>query len=386
MSSSSAGLPTPEGLGPESSPNSASAPLSRRALVGGAAAVAGSALISGWTWPAAASARMPTRASTGTSVPRGPGSVSGAPNLPGGFTKTFSSRYIRTGGLRQHAVIGGDGPPLLLVHGWPETWYAWRLLMPVLARHFRVIAVDQRGIGLTDKPQDGYDSATLAGDLVALMDALGHERFAVVGHDTGYIIGYALAADYPDRVDRVALAEIPGILLPPPASPPLFVPEPINNKLWHIPFNRVDNLPEQLVRGREDIFFGYEFMIQSGNGRKLPSEVVDYYVRLLSDPEALRGSFGLYRAWDATLAQNDQRAKRPLTMPVLAIGGAASWGEAVGQIPAKDVRTVVIPGTGHWVAETAPQEMLEALAVFLSPYRDGAAAGHNHGRVAAATH
>ena len=113
--------------------------------------------------------------------------------------------------VRLHAVIGGDGPPLLLVHGWPETWYAWRLLMPALARDFEVIAVDQRGSGLSDKPAGGYDTGTLAGDLVALMDALGHERFAVVGHDTGFAISYALAADHPDRVERVALAEIPGL-------------------------------------------------------------------------------------------------------------------------------------------------------------------------------
>jgi pimeloyl-ACP methyl ester carboxylesterase len=133
-------------------------------------------------------------------TPEGPGSVSGAPNLPAGFTDTFTSRYIDTDALRLHAVIGGEGPPLLLVHGWPENWYAWRLLMPALARDFEVIAVDQRGIGLSDKPQDGYDTVTLANDLVALMDALRHERFAVVGHDTGFAICYALAADHPDRV------------------------------------------------------------------------------------------------------------------------------------------------------------------------------------------
>ena len=134
---------------------------------------------------------------TEMSIPEGPGSVSGAPNLPAGFTDTFTSRYIDTGDVRLHAVIGGDGPPLLLVHGWPETWYAWRLLMPALARDFTVIAVDQRGIGLSDKPSDGYDTGTLAGDLVKLMDALGHERFAVVGHDTGFAISYAVAADSP---------------------------------------------------------------------------------------------------------------------------------------------------------------------------------------------
>ena len=134
---------------------------------------------------------------TEMSIPEGPGSVSGAPNLPEGFADTFTSRYVDTGDVRLHAVIGGDGPPLLLVHGWPETWYAWRLLMPALARDFTVIAVDQRGIGLSDKPSDGYDTGTLAGDLVELMDALGHERFAVVGHDTGFAISYALASDSP---------------------------------------------------------------------------------------------------------------------------------------------------------------------------------------------
>src|SRR5215203_7212112 len=93
--------------------------------------------------------------STHLPTPEGPGSVSGAPNLPEGFTDTFTSRYVNAGGLRQHAVIGGDGPPLLLMHGWPENWYAWRLLMPELARDFQVIAVDQRGIGLTDKTRIG---------------------------------------------------------------------------------------------------------------------------------------------------------------------------------------------------------------------------------------
>jgi len=305
-------------------------------------------------------------------TPAGPGSVSGAPDLPAGFTDTFASSYVDSGDVRLHAVIGGEGPPLLLVHGWPETWYAWRLLMPALARDFEVIAVDQRGIGLSDKPAQGYDTGTLAGDLVALMDALGHQRFAVVGHDTGFAISYALAADHPGRVDRVALAEIPGP--PEPThSPPLFVPEPLNNRLWHLSFNRVATLAEQLITGREDVFFGYEFAIQGGH---LADAVIDYYVGLVSDPDALRGSLAWYRAFDATLAQNAERASRPLTMPVLAIGGAASWGERVEEAMkalADDVQGVVIAGAGHWVAEEAPEELLAALMAFLAPYRDAAA-------------
>ena len=202
----------------------------------------------------------------------GPGSVTGAPDLPIGFTDTFTSHYIDSGAVRLHAVVGGSGPALLLVHGWPENWYAWRHLMPALAQDFTVIAVDQRGIGLSDKPETGYDTGTLATDLVGLMDALGHEQFAVVGHDTGFAISYALVADYPERVSRAVLAEIPGAPGTTPA-PPFFVPAPVNDRLWHLSFNRVETLPEQLITGREDVFFGYEFAVQGGS---LPAEVIAY--------------------------------------------------------------------------------------------------------------
>ncbi len=264
-------------------------------------------------------------------------------------------------------MIGGDGPALLLVHGWPESWYAWRHLMLELAEQYTVVAIDQRGMGLTDKPAAGYDAATLASDLAALMNELGHDRFAVVGHDTGLVISYALAADYPDRVDRVALAEVPGPPTP-DHSPPLFAPRQVNNKLWHIAFNRAGEIAEQLVEGREAIFFGYEFAIQGG---QVPEAAIDYYVRGLSTPGALSGSFGFYRAWDETMAQNGERGARKLTMPVLGIGGEASWGGAVGgalSAIAEDVETLVVSGTGHWVAEAAPEALLAALTEFLAPF------------------
>ncbi len=304
-----------------------------------------------------------------SSVPEGPGSAAGAPGLPEDFTDTFTSRYVGTGDVRLHAVIGGEGPPLLLVHGWPESWYAWRLLMPALADDFEVVAVDQRGMGLSDKPVGGYDTGTQANDLVALMDALGHDRFAVVGHDTGFAISYALAADHPDRVARVALAEIPGS----PGTvtaPPLFLPGPLNDRLWHLGFNRIDTLNEQLVAGREDLFFRWEF---DAAAKKLPDTAIDHYVRALSSPDSLRGSFGWYRALDATIAQDQQRKAIPLPMPVLAIGGEASFGahvaEAVRAV-ADDVQEVVIPATGHFIAEESPNEVLAALTTFLTPYRD----------------
>ncbi|HEV8282303.1 MAG TPA: alpha/beta hydrolase [Candidatus Limnocylindrales bacterium] len=319
-------------------------------------------------------------------VAEGPGSVTGAPNLPEGFTDTFTSRYIETNDVRLHAVIGGDGPPLLLIHGWPGSWYYWRLVMPALARDFEVIAVDQRGIGLSDKPENGYDAGTLASDLVGLMDALDYEEFAVVGVDTGLLIGYALAADHPDQVVRVALGEAPLPGITPPA--PLILPDQLVDRLYHIPFNQLRETNEKLVRGREDIFFRAEFNASAGT-HKLPPETITYYVEgLASSPEALHGSFQMYRAFGATATQNAERKNRRLPMPVLAMGGEESSGamvEQTMQLVADDVQGLVIPGTGHWLAEQAPDEIVTALTMFLAPYRDRWAAANGARAVGGAT-
>ena len=302
-------------------------------------------------------------------IPAGRGSVSGAPGLSDGFADTFTSRYVDAGDVRLHAVIGGEGPPLLLVHGWPETWYAWRLVMPALARDFQVIAVDQRGIGLSDKPEGGYDTGSIAGDLVALMDTLGHQRFAMVGHDTGMWITYALAADHPERLDRLVVAETPIPGLSP--SPPLLSNAHLNERLFHFGFNWLDGLNEQLVRGREDIYFGWQFATKTA--KPLPDYAVKYYVdTLAADPEALHGSFAMYRALETTIAQNAQRKAQPLTMPVLAIGGAQSLAQQVAdtmKLGATDVQSLVIPGCGHHPPEETPEDLLAALRAFLAPYR-----------------
>jgi pimeloyl-ACP methyl ester carboxylesterase len=303
-------------------------------------------------------------------IPEGPGSVAGAPNLPEGFADTFASRYVDARDVRLHAVVGGSGPPLLLVHGWPQTWYAWRMLMPALAEDFEIIAVDQRGIGLSDKPASGYDTATLAGDLVGLMDALGHKRFALYGTDTGMPIAYAVAADHQERVDRLVVSEGPLPGISPPL--PLFLPPALNAKLWHLTFNQLPaEVNEALVRGREEIFFGAEFDASAGT-HKLRDDVVGYYIeRVASDADALRASFEFYRAIPTIIAQNEQRKTQRLAMPVLAIGGSESGGEGVAgtmKLAADDVQGKVVQA-GHWVAEQAPEELLAALAEFLAPYR-----------------
>ena len=207
------------------------------------------------------------------------------------------------------------------------------------------------------------------------MDALGHQRFALYGTDVGMPIAYALAADHRDRVDRLVVSEapLPGIS----PSPPLFLPPPLNALLWHLAFNQLPKINEQLVTGREDIFFGAEFDASAGTS-KLPAErrqVLHRHPR--RHPDHLRGSFGFYRAIPTTIAQNEQRKTRRLTLPVLAIGGAESSGEGPGntmKLAADDVQTMVLAGSGHWVAEQAPEQLLAALTTFLAPYRDAAAA------------
>jgi pimeloyl-ACP methyl ester carboxylesterase len=331
----------------------------RRGWVGAGAAVAAALVVGAVSTGASASKAEPQSW------------VTSGPEVPAGFSATFKSAFVEANGIRQHAVVGGDGPALLLVHGWPEDSYAWRAVMQPLAEDHTVIAVDQRGIGLTEKPADGYDTATLADDLAALMTELGHEKFSVVGHDTGYFIGYALAADHRDRVERFAGVEVPGPPGVTPDGPPLFINEASNNRLWHIPFNRVDDdLIVNMVKSNADPFYRYEFGVQGG-GYTPPESAIKYYVKQYSrDKDTLRASFELYREWDSLLVQNAERAKEPLTIPVIGIGGEKSWAHYAAEgikAAAPQVQTAVIPGAGHWIAEQAPEELAKVLRTFLAP-------------------
>lgn len=291
--------------------------------------------------------------------------------LPDGFLDVFTSRLVEVNGLRLHAVTGGDGPALLLIGGWPQTWYAWREVMSALARRHTVVAVDSRGAGLSDKPDDGYDAGTLAADLVALMAALGHDRFDVVGHDIGTWTGYALAADHPERVGRLAIVEavIPGLT----PSPPFFGPDAVNLRLWQFGFNRLTDLNEELVRGRERLFFGWQFATKAATPTAIPGYAVDVYVdAITADPRALRASFAYYRELDETIAQNEQRSKNRLTLPVLAVGGALWSGANAAQtmrLAADDVTGVVLDDCGHYPAEEQPARFVEILEDFLAADR-----------------
>jgi pimeloyl-ACP methyl ester carboxylesterase len=289
------------------------------------------------------------------------------PGLPDDFADVFESVLVTTPRLRHHAVVGGRGPALLLINGWPQTWYAWRHVLPALARHHTVVAVEPRGSGRSDKPREGYDTGSLAADLVAVMAELGHERYAVVGHDVGMWIGFALAADHPERVTRLAVAEaaIPGIS----AEPAFFGSDGANERLFHFGFNRLGGLNEELVRGREAVFLGHQFATKTAPGRHLDPHAVQVYVAALAeDADALRASFEPYRAIDETVRQNAERRATRLSLPVLAVGGGDSVGAAVGatmSAVADDVTARVLEGCGHFPAEEQPAEFLAELLPFL---------------------
>jgi pimeloyl-ACP methyl ester carboxylesterase len=249
-----------------------------------------------------------------------PGSVSLAPHLPVGFTDTFTSYLVDTGRVRLRAVAGGGGPPLLLVPG--------------------------------------------------LMEVLGHSRFAVIGHDVGVWIGYALAADHPQRLARLAVAEaaIPGIS---PVAPDLGSAR-VNKMTWHFGFNRLKDLNEALVRGREDIFFGWHFANKASTPTAVPDYVVNYYVEALArDRQALHCTFEVYRAIEHTVEQNIRRRNYRLQLPVLAIGGADASDEGVAEtmrLIADDVTLAVLEHCGHYVADEAPEGMLAGLEPFPASY------------------
>ncbi|WP_405810729.1 alpha/beta hydrolase [Streptomyces sp. NBC_00210] len=295
-----------------------------------------------------------------------PFTVSDVPHLPAGFTDTFTSHTVKANGLALHAVVGGDGPPLLLLPAWPQFWYGWRLVMPALAERFTVVAADIRGVGASDKPATGYDAATLADDMAALMTGLGHDRFAVAGYDLGMIVGYALAAGHRHRVTRLAVAEaiLPGLS----PSPPLFMDPATNEFLWHFAFNRLQEINERMVADREEVYFGHQFASKAAAPDAIPPYAVDVYVDALRDPAALHASFEFYRAQQSAEQVLHWRQEGPLTIPVLAVGGALSSGPGVEDVMrqvADDVTGLVIPGAGHFLPEEAPEAMTRALLDFL---------------------
>ncbi|MFG0230637.1 alpha/beta fold hydrolase [Achromobacter sp. 413638] len=277
----------------------------------------------------------------------------------------FAHRYVMVNGARLHCAIAGDGAPVLLVPGWPQTWFTWRHVMRALAgQGYMAIAVDPPGTGDSDRPAAGYDTGAVAATLHQLMRQLGHARYQVVGHDIGMWVAYALASDFPDAVSRLALTEavIPGLA----PEPTIFAPPDQNIFLWHFMFNRLPDLPEALIAGREQAYLTYMFDKWSHRRDRVAAQV---YIDAYAAPGGLRAGFSYYRAIPETVRQNVERARRKLAMPVLAIGAEHATRDApliTMRENAVDVRGAIIPDCGHFVTEECPDEFLAQLLPFLS--------------------
>ncbi len=292
------------------------------------------------------------------------------PRLPAGFIDQFDSYVITTERLRMHAVVGGEGPPLLLLAGWPQNWFAWRYLMLPLASRFTVIAADPRGVGLSARPASGYDSMNQAADMFALMDVLGHHAFLMVGHDIGMWTGYTMAASRPGRILRLAVGEahVPGVS----SSPPLLsVDRGTSDFLWHFNFNRLRDINEQLVRGREEVYFGHQFATKAGSPDAVPGYAREFYIELLRrDPDALRASFECYRALDESILQHQHlRDAGKLAIRCMGFGGDRAVGEGVAHeldLLVEQYRFALIRDSGHYPAEEQPEALLRELLDFLT--------------------
>jgi pimeloyl-ACP methyl ester carboxylesterase len=289
------------------------------------------------------------------------------------FWQTFHHGTAAVNGLHLHYVEGGSGTPVLLLPGWPQSWYAWRFVMTrLVAAGRRVIALDPRGMGESDRPAGNYDLTTVAVDIHELAKALGlltDGPIDVAGHDVGTWIGYAYAADWPDDVKRLAVMDalVPGL-----SSPRTdLAPDEANLRTWHFAFNRLDDLPEVLIAGRERAFLTWLFRAKAVNAWAIGPDDIEEYARQLAAPGAIRAATAYYKAAFSPegLAANRARSRRLLPMPVLALGAERGVGQ--GMVEAmralgSNVQGGIVAGCGHYMPEESPDEVASKLIRFFS--------------------
>ena len=276
-------------------------------------------------------------------------------------------------GVRLHYVTCGTGEPVLLIPGWPQSWYAWRFVIPMLAEAGRcVVAVDPRGFGDSDKPEIGYDVGTAALDIHRLIERLGLSEgrgIDIVSHDVGTWIAHAHAAEYPSDIRRLVMTDalIPGVSPEPPAG----YPDRLRNaRTWHFGFNRIEGLPETLIQGRERAFLQWFFgPFKCTRTWSIEPAAFEEYLRVFSAPGAVRAGLNYYReAFSATgLARSAERRRIRLDMPILAAGGADADNDGLQRTLspfASDITSVVYEGIGHHLPEECPTDLVQDILAF----------------------
>jgi pimeloyl-ACP methyl ester carboxylesterase len=283
------------------------------------------------------------------------------------MSDVFEHHRASNNGVSIHAVSLGTGPAAVLIHGFPQHWWMWRATMQSLAANgYRAVAVDQRGMGGSDIPQQGYDKRTLASDVLAVLDELQIPSAAVVGYDHGGGTALALAYEHASRVERLALIEY----APPGFGYEMGLTAAPGNVNWQLAFFTHPDVATQFITGKERELLAWYFWHWAYNPDAVDQADFETYVRQLQKPGALRGGFmhfasvfedmALFKAWASA---------GKLAMPTLGVGGeiaAGKYGEMALRALATNVRGAVLPKCGHWVAEEAPAALSNVLIGFLT--------------------
>lgn len=281
---------------------------------------------------------------------------------------THQQRLVN--GFRMHYVTAGAGYPLVLLHGWPQSWYEWRKIIPALAGHYTVIVPDLRGLGDSEKPMDGYDKRTLASDVRELVAQLGFDKVGVVGHDWGGAVAYYLAYDNRELVERLFILDmVPGLIRAGEAFPLDFAIK-INHVFFH---GGNPDWATALISRDVDLYlrrflttldFNYSPAVFS-------EQDIAEYVRVNSLPGSIRAGMQWYAAGLRQDAINLANATHKLTLPVLAWGGEAFLGDIrpYWQPVAERVEGGAVPRCGHFVPEEQPDFVIDQALRFFEPLR-----------------
>ncbi|MFC8130772.1 alpha/beta fold hydrolase [Streptomyces sp. NPDC057302] len=282
----------------------------------------------------------------------------------------FTHRWVDADGIRLHAVEGGQtaGPAVVLLAGFPQTWQAWRKVMPSLADRFRVIAIDLPGQGHSERPEHGYDTHTVAAHVHAAVEALGVSAYWLAAHDIGAWVAFSLALNYESQLRGVALldAGIPGITLPEtiPTDPARAW------KTWHFAFHLVPDLPETLLAGRERDYVGWFLKTKALSPDAFDDADLDHYAAALAADGGLRASLAYYRDAAESARRNHQALERQhLSVPVLGISSShGSIPDMAASISpwADNTAGVVVPDAGHFIPDEQPEAVAAAIARFIT--------------------
>lgn len=286
--------------------------------------------------------------------------------LPG-----FKNGYATVNGVKIHYVTGGTGKPLVLLSGWPQTWWSFHKMMPSLQQHYTVIAVDYRGMGSSGKPAGGYDKKTVAGDVAALLQTLGYKQVYVAGHDIGAQVAFSLAANYPGLVEKLVVIDVPHPdetfaampMLPAPGTP-IDKLDPAHPYVWWFAFNQLHDLPEALLAGRMAVFQQTVFHYLLQEDSSMPAFDRAVYANAYNTAEAIRAGNAWYQAFMQDIS--DYKTYDTLRMPVLGLGGPGyEWLKYTLPNKTADLQVVKVEHSGHFVPEEQPGVAVEAIERFL---------------------